>query len=264
MFNIKNAGICCFSMMITAMVSCTKVISVDLKNATPVLVIQGNVYNTAGPYYVALTKTVSFSSDNVYPPLSGATVIITDSTTGQIDHLTETTAGTYATDSIQGTVGHTYLLSVVAGGETYTSSSTMPSPVDLDSITFEKSSFGKDKIYPKVSFQDPAGISNYYLFNVTVNGATPDQTTFTIDDRLSDGRYITEQLFMDSAYIHKGDLVGVQMGCVDKNVYDYFNTLKNSTGNSNTTPGNPTGNITNGALGYFSAQTIQKKTATVN
>jgi hypothetical protein len=51
------------------------------------------------------------------------------------------------------------------------------------------------------------------------------------------------------------------MNCVDKNVYDYFFTLSGVTGNNGfqtATPANPVSNISNGALGYFSAHTTQR------
>jgi hypothetical protein len=45
---------------------------------------------------------------------------------------------------------------------------------------------------------------------------------------------------------------------VDENIYNYFYELSNVTataGIQSTTPANPTSNISNGALGYFSAHT---------
>jgi len=55
----------------------------------------------------------------------------------------------------------------------------------------------------------------------------------------------------------------VEMHCVDQSVWSYFNTLGQARGNNSqsVSPSNPISNITNNALGYFSAQTVQSKQA---
>lgn len=267
---MKSKNIKWLLVLIAAFVfySCTKVINVDLNSSSPQIVIEGNITNAAGPYQVKISKTVNFSASNVYPAVSGATVKITDSTTSTINTLAETTAGTYTTSNIQGIPGHTYLLSVLAEGKTYTASSKMPQAVALDSLTFQKNSnFGNTRIFAVPNFQDPAGIDNYYTFTEYINNVKFTKFTFVFDDRLSDGRYISQQLFTDSSYINVGDSVALQMNCVDKNVYNYFNTLQSAiSGNSfqSASPSNPVSNISNGALGYFSASTVSTKKKKVN
>ncbi len=62
--------------------------------------------------------------------------------------------------------------------------------------------------------------------------------------------------------LHQNDTVLLKMYCVDKNIYNYFFTLAAVTGNNNfrsASPANPNSNISNGALGYFSAHTISQK-----
>jgi hypothetical protein len=56
------------------------------------------------------------------------------------------------------------------------------------------------------------------------------------------------------------------MRCIDGPVYDYFFSLNSIQGNGpggGTTPTNPVSNISGGALGYFSAFTVQKVSAVV-
>lgn len=134
----------------------------------------------------------------------------------------------------------------------------------MDSIAFIHRSGGPggtNSIRVLPSFQDPAGVASNYTFNVSVNNRKL-KNIFVFDDRLSDGRYITQQLFMDSAYIKAGDMVSVKMNCVDKNVWQYFNTLALQEGGAEApAPSNPISNISNNALGYFSAQTVKTKTA---
>ncbi len=240
--------------------SCTKVINVNLNNANPNIVIEGVVSDAPGPYQVQLTQTVNFSDPNVFPPVTGATVKITDSTLGITDLLKEVVPGTYVTQKLlQGVTGHTYQLYVLSNGQTYTASSTMPQKVNLDSVTFYTTNiFGTRSTSAVANFQDPAGIANYYTFTEYVNGQAIDQT-FNFSDRLSDGKYIRRQLFNDSSYINPGDQVSIEMHCVDNQVWQYFNTLGQAKGNNSQaiTPANPLSNISNNALGYFSAQTVQ-------
>jgi hypothetical protein len=63
--------------------------------------------------------------------------------------------------------------------------------------------------------------------------------------------------------VKKGDVITVEMQCLDKGSYEYFYSLF-SIGNNGpgggATPTNPVSNISGGALGYFSAFTSQKQT----
>ena len=247
-------------LFIFALFSCTKVINVNLNNANPNIVIEGVISDGAGPYQVQLSQTVNFSDPNIFPPVSGATVKITDSALGITDSLKEVVPGTYITQKLQqGLTGHTYQLYILSNGQTYTASSTMPAKVNLDSVTFYSTNiFGTKSTSAIANFQDPAGIANYYTFTEYVNGQAIDQT-FNFSDRLSDGKYIRRQLFNDSSYINPGDQVIIEMHCVDSQVWQYFNTLGQAKGNNSqaVTPANPLSNISNNALGYFSAQTVQ-------
>lgn len=241
--------------------SCTKTIEVDLNTTDPKLVIEGQVLSTPGPYYVTLSKTVNFSSPNKFPPVSGAVIKITDKTAGLTNQLKEVKPGRYATKNIKGTPGHQYQLSVVYKGQKYQANSTMPKPVTLDSVSFSNLSlFGDDNVFAEVNFDDPVDQENYYTFDQYINGVHFHDATFVISDRLSDGRRITQPLFTDSAFIKKGDSVSIQMHCVDKRVYDYFNTLSLASSPEAGTPANPVSNISGKktVLGYFSAQTVSE------
>ena len=235
----------------------------NLNAASPQLVVEANVFNSTGPYYVQLSKTVNFSDPNNFPAVTGALVKITDSTSHFTDILTETTPGIYATKNIQGIPGHTYQLYITTGGQSYTAQSTMPQPVPFDSLTFDKlTAFGNTNINAIPNYKDPAGIANYYNFTLFVNRRKINNI-FAFDDRLSDGRYMTRVLRTDSTYISLGDTVRLIMSCIDKSTYNYFSTLGQVAGNNfqSVSPTNPNSNISNNALGYFSASTLQSKSA---
>jgi hypothetical protein len=243
--------------------ACKKVVQLDLNNAASQIVIEGELTDQFEIYYVRVSKTVNFSASNTYPPVSDATVTLTDSTTGQVAGFTELAPGIYGTAVFVGLPGHIYNLRVLAEGKEYRASSTMPMPVKLDSVTFSRNTdfSNKQAINAIVNFQDLPGLGNYYQFTEYCNGRLIPNI-FVFEDRLSDGRYIRQPLFNDSSYLQRGDTMLLKMYCIDKPVYDYFNTLIPVTGNSgfqSATPANPISNISNGALGYFSAQTSSQK-----
>jgi Domain of unknown function (DUF4249) len=243
--------------------SCQKIVTLKLNNAAPQTVIQGEITDAPGPYTITINQTVDFYSDNTFPPVSGATVKISDNT-GVTDSLTEISPGVYSTHILTGKQGNTYSLTVLAQNVQYAAVSTMPPQVPLDSVTIQsQGGFGQQSINVVVNFQDPAGETNYYQFIESINGQSFVNNNFVFDDRLSDGKYISRTLRTDSSYIQKADLVEVKMYSVDENTYNYFLQLRQSSGrgafNSTASPANPTSNISGGALGYFSAHTTQSK-----
>lgn len=241
--------------------ACKKTVQVHLDDAPPRVVIEGEISNQPGPYQVKITKTVSFSDSNSFPPVRGAVVTIMDSTNGYSYVFGESSPGVYVSNDFAGIPSHTYQLTVQADGQEYTASSTMPATVPLDSVTFAvNTNFnGKKELNAVVNFQDPPARVNYYQFIEHVNGRLIPNI-FVFEDRLSDGRYIEQPLFNDSSYLQRGDTLQIKMYCIDRNIYNYFfSLLQVSAGNGGfqtASPDNPVTNITGGALGYFSAHTI--------
>ena len=248
------------SILFIGLLACKKVINVNLNSAAPTLVVQGDITTDNEPYNVKLTQSVNYSADNIYPSVTGATVKITDDSTGTVDVLTEMASGIYQTNNTQGVPLHTYHLYIKTNGQEYTATSIMPKQVKLDSITFfTNAGFGRSITNPLANFQDSAGIYNAYRFLETIN-SRPSKQIFVFSDRFSDGKYISRQLFNDSAYIQKGDTIQLEMQCVDKPSFEYFKVLSGQDANNGqpTSPANPTSNVSNGALGYFSAHTVQR------
>lgn len=247
--------------------SCQKVVTLNLAKAPSQLVIEGNITDGPGPDTVKIMHSVNFYADNNFPAVSGARVLITDNN-GNTDSLAEAIPGSYITHVLRGIPGNTYTLSVTLNDTTYTAASTMPQPVNLDSITFTASTrFNKTQITPVANFQDPPGIANYYRFEEHINGALYTKNYFAFSDRLSDGRYISLNLRTDSTNLNTGDILRVDMYCVDKNDYTYFFELDRATTtgtfNTDASPANPSTNFSNGAYGYFSAHAVRSATVPV-
>ncbi len=244
--------------------SCTKVIDVNLNNTEPVVVIEGNITDTTGPYTIKITSTIDIDKDNNFPGVSGAIVRIADNA-GNVETLQEKGSGIYQTQTLQGVPGRTYTLTVVTDGKTYTAESTMPAKVAYDSLNYEYIlTFDGDLPYPAVHYTDPIGTGQYYRAKRYVNGVYDNQL-YIESDEFIDGKSREAVLFNGDDDVEEtlvpGDIITVEMQCIDKANYEYLEQLIEADGSSQSaTPANPKGNISNGALGYFTAHTTSVKT----
>lgn len=262
----KNHIILAILFLILAGTSCTKVIDLKLGIDTGKLVIEANLTDIKGTQTVKITRNVPFSTPNSYPPVSGATVTITD-TNGKSYPFTEGAAGIYSIDSFAGTYGDGYNLSVSADGKNYTATSVMPHLVSLDSLTEKKDNYSdkKDRKIITAHYHDPADIPNQYRFVMLVNGIEQN-AIYADNDQINDGRFTGVDLYQGDIEIYPGDTVTVEMQCIDKNMFTYWSTLaqqQNSGQIGQVVPSDAPTNITPAVLGYFSAHTSQIKTIIV-
>lgn len=252
----------CLAAILVSLTSCEKVISLQLNVSTPRVVIQGNIYDQTGPFYIKISKSVTFDESNTYPPVTGARVEIKDNV-NQTEILTESAAGTYKTSKLRGIPGRNYSLTVNIGSDTYQSVASMPPAVSIDSVYFTSSPFSGEKT-ATVSFNDPPFLVNFYRIVYFVNN-TQLKEFYILDDELFQGASIKYSLYPRGSGIKlaKGDNVTVWLESIDKGVFEYFRTTGRENGQS-TSPSNPVSNITNGALGYFNACSVRKISSIVN
>ena len=259
---IYKSGLLILTVLILLLSSCQKVIQLDLSSSSPQIVIEGVIYDQPGPYKVKISKSISLEDGtNVYPAITGALVIIHDNF-GNTDTLKESSSGTYVTSTLQGVPGCTYFLKVIAEEQTFTASSTMFPVVKIDSIYFKKGSFGNDE-QVTIDFMDPADTTNYYRLVEFVNGKQQESFNVT-SDRLNEGEKISYSLMSQGSdnKLETDDNVTLWLESIDEGVYEYFREAGREGGQS-ASPANPTSNINNGALGYFNACSVSKKSVIV-
>ncbi|HEY4148295.1 MAG TPA: DUF4249 domain-containing protein [Chitinophagaceae bacterium] len=243
--------------------SCTRVIDLQLRDDSGQLDIEANLTNVNGPQSVILRRNVPFSSTNDYPPVTGATVTLTNQT-GNTFRLAEEQPGNYTINPFWGIAGNTYTLNVVTGGQVYSAGSTMPAAVRLDSLSDKNRPLNRDqgqKAQKVITayYQDPPGVANEYRFIEWVN-AVQVKSVFTYDDQLTDGKYVILDLLEQDIDIYPGDTVKVEMQCIDRPVYTYWFALESQQANNfngAVAPANPPTNVAPATLGYFSAHTAQ-------
>jgi hypothetical protein len=265
-FSKLKLSIIAISLFSISIISCEKVIDVELNESDKKYVIEGTISNISGtPAEVRLSETKAFNDQNNFNGISGATVTIQVSG-GTTYTLTQTAQGIYRSSAFTGTPGTTYNLSVSINGNTFTATSTMPQQlVTLDTLTVSTFAFGGNSsriVSP--AYKDPIGLGNSYRLIQYVN-STLVKRVFVQNDELSDGLTITRPMINPDSDVSPGNLVKVDLLCIDPNVYKYWYSLDQaSTGtNQNATPANPVSNINGGALGYFSAHSVTSKTIVV-
>ena len=252
-------------LVLVSFYSCKKVIDLKLKDSDIKYVIEGVVTNEPGVCKVSISQSKPFYEDNQFATVSGAKITIKDN--GLEVPLTETQPGVYETKAINGTPGHVYQLSVVIESQTFIASCTMPRPVSFDTLYIEPGPFNQFK-FATVGYNDPAGEKNFYRFVQYLNGKK-DPTIFWDSDEFTNGMLQLTMLDTgvdeqdDPRNILSGDEVTVEMLCLDEPIYKYWYSLQTGGGDgsvNSAAPANPITNIQGGALGYFSAHTIKRRT----
>ena len=262
-----------FLLLLGLVSSCEKAIDLKLDNSAPQYVIEGTVSDEAGGAKVLISQSKKFTDDNSFAGVSGAQVSVASD--GNVYQFDATGTGVYQNLALTGIPGHTYNLTVTISGKTYTSVSTMPQPVTLDSIYVVDDEFltNKDKTKQRlatVKYKDPTNIENYYRFVQYIDNIK-EKTVFVDEDEFTNGQTVNNRLNFNNdndaptREIRTGKQLMVEMQCIDKAVYKYFFSLTNgaSGDGNNAAPSNPTSNITGGVLGYFSAYSVTRKTITV-
>ncbi|MBC8319801.1 MAG: DUF4249 domain-containing protein [Bacteroidetes bacterium] len=256
------------------LVSCEKVIDLDLNTAEPRLVIEGNITSNPGPYLVSLSTSGDYYTTHGINPVSGANIIISNEL-GHADTLFEFKPGIYHTSTLTGETNRTYTIVVDYNGKEYSGSETLPHKVYIDSLSYEKMEFtgpggggGEDK--PRYSiyctFLDPIETVDYYRFDILVNGIPMGgfrSYYYLASDQLFNGHIVQYPIrWVES---QPGDTVTISLHTIGFNTWEYFRTLNDalSGGGMGSTPYNPITNLSNNALGYFGAYAIDSKNLVV-
>lgn len=245
------------------LLGCKKEIQLPLDPNQSLLVIDGSITDEAGPYYIKLSKSNSISASSNFLAVTNALVIVKDNL-GIIDTLKHEKEGKYKTNKIKGIYGNTYYLEVQVADKKYTANTTMPQNVFLDSLRINPLAVNGEVRYNVIPvYTDPITLGNSYRFIQKIND-TLDQNFFVFNDNLNNGKENQRPLRggSDSLEVKLKDIIDVEMQCITRTTYIYYYALNQQSGagpGGGTTPANPPSNIVGGALGIFSAHTVQRK-----
>ena len=258
----------------SVVISCHQdVINIDLTEIGSQIIIEGSITDRDGPYTIKIRRTASHFRQGDYPPVTEAVVRLSDNA-GHSETLVQTVPGIYKTHRTQGIPGRTYMLKVSVEGEEYSASSTMPRPIALDSLTYMKVSdqYLGDVAFVSCYFTDHKDVDDYCRFKIYRNGYMLNDDYNLYHGKYTDGEQVVMDEFNNMFYLN--DYVRIELLTIDKAMYEYWSTLdslldKDFDGDEVDTVFfpltlfNPSSNLSNNALGYFSAHTMRVYTVTI-
>jgi len=248
--------------------SCEKVIEFDLSGSREMIVIEATITNDGRPFTVLVSKTSPYFETEKNNKVSEAKVSVRIEN-GKPKYFKETSPGVYKLENNLATVGHLYAIDVECDSVTYSARSLVNEAVpivELGFTYFDGFEFF-DTGYKVITYvRDPADRENYYRLKYYVNGRPIDHKgeISLYSDKLFNGKVIG--LGQHSAVFEETDTITVELQTIDKAVFEYFSTLESISGNQifqTASPANPIGNFNNGALGYFSAYTYDRRTVII-
>jgi hypothetical protein len=255
------------SLIVFGIYSCTEKIDIQLDEADAKLAVESYIYAEKDSGFVKLTQTAGYFSNQPAQRISNATVtvevndrlyVLPESQYDKGFYLTPPDFTVELTDSLFLAID---LQQDIAGESHYKASTYMPSISDqIDSIkVIYRADF--DFWILQLYAYDPPG-PNFYMFNVLRNDTLITDSiseTFVTDDRLVDDIYINGVYvnFLPGKDLHSGDTVTLVTSSITKDYYDFVLELQTEIGYKDPLfsgpPANVSTNLTNGAVGYFSA-----------
>jgi len=236
--------------------SCEEVIELDLNTTEPQLIIEATLDATNAVARVILTKSNDFYNNNSPERISGADINLR-SETGTTYMLAETSAGTYVAENIAANQGEVFTISIEVEGEMYEATTQVPLPVTLDEVevlgNINPPFGGEDAatIRLAATWNDPQDIENFYRIRTYVDDTFQANTYTILNDAFAGDD--SEQTVPIQDLFEENTSITVELLSTDEEYYDYFFQVSSLIGNgpNSTTPYNPKGNFSNGALGYF-------------
>jgi hypothetical protein len=250
-----------FTSLAMLLTACEKEVDIDLDAGDQKIVIVGTVTNNEFQAQVKINRSVPFDELSTYPHVTNAIVQITEKI-GDVQNtivLIQTEPGLYKSENPLGQPGATYTLRVELEGQVYEATSTMPDVVTISPIYFDELFPGS--VFPAINFEDVGGRKDYYKANLYIDGERkPD--IFITDDTFTDGMLNAAVFGGPDLAVDPGDMVMIEIDHIDEANYNYWFTMLQNVSESTAAPANPETNISNNALGYFSAYTRSVAEAT--
>lgn len=248
--------------------ACEKVIEFNLADSQSTIVIEATITSNREPFTVLVSKTSPYFGSTTSNLVSGAKVSVRVEN-GKPKYFKELSPGVYKLEKTAALVNYWYIVDVEYEGVTYSARSFLNElvPINDFSLTYFDGFGFFDSGYKVNCFiRDPAGIENYYRMKIYVNGqlSANEGEINLYSDEMFDGKLIG--LVQHSAVFQKTDVVTVEFQSIDKATYDYFSTLGSISGIEmiqSASPANPISNFNNGALGYFSAYSFDRKVVNI-
>jgi hypothetical protein len=257
----------CLLWLVFIFAGCERVIEIDLNDSDPRIVIEANLSDSPDKVEVKVSKTANYFGQEPVEHINDASVTLRTQS-GRTYQVPRTGEGLYLMNKLDVRNQATYTLIVEAEGNRYEAESSLWPRVRIDSLATVYNDgftfFGKGyNVY--LYFQEPSEFRNYYRLKIFVNRElqTSSNDYIFFDDHNNNGQYL--QLRVRNRTYEKGDTVAYELVSLDKGAYDYLRQMDElmSVNPGSAAPSNPASNFSNGALGYFSAWSSDKKSIVI-
>ncbi|WP_026461284.1 DUF4249 domain-containing protein [Adhaeribacter aquaticus] len=270
---MKNFSTLLFLFLALVFISCETEVDLDLEQSKPVLAVEAIVTDQINMNYVQLNMSAPYAKNVEPAAVTSAQVTLTDNA-GTSTSFLHDAYGTYKpTTDFKGVAGRTYTLIIQANSQTYTSTSVLNQAPTLDKVTYEyvdgkNDDYGREEgYYITTAFQDIVGVRNYYKLNIWVNGQLKQQKSEDImvtEDKLYDGAYLNDLKIFTP--FKKNNQLEVSLLSLTKEAFDFYSALSSLSsqgGFLGRNPANLPTNISNGAVGFFSASAVSTKSVII-
>lgn len=256
--------------------ACSEDIDLTLSTTHPFFVVDGHICDEVSPYnFVRLTMSSDYFQNAESPAVRGASVVIND---GEKDIVfEEQEPGYYMAPALfAGMHGRTYHLTIsnvdIDGDgvkESYTAESVMPPTYGIDSVKCSYDNFLQIYKIGMYAHEDTS-TENYYMFGYSYNDSLVCDSY--LDYAITDDSYFSSDYcwgatistlredFLKSGVINVGDTITVHALSINEDLFKYIAAVDDIDSGSNpmfsSTPANAVGNISNGALGFFTAMAV--------
>lgn len=262
-----------------SLASCREEIVLDGHPPEPRLVVEGQITSEFQRHSVRLSLSGSYRGGAPYEKVTGAFMTITDGQT--TFHLEEVETGLYLTDSLAGTPGNVYTLSIQWEGELFEASDTMGevpppfTPVEFvvndrgfPTMEYRRHQFG----FPEANrWQVIVGPQDTLLQPVFTSslgqqiGVDVDTTgAYTFNFYTHPNIEVSGLMNFEEAHFYGfklGRTVTQKRFSLSLSYYRYLRAMFLETEWRGTlfdsVPGEVKGNVSNGGLGFFSAQAVR-------
>jgi hypothetical protein len=266
-----------FISLVALLTGCTEDVDLSVVAGEKKVVIEGSIEN-GKPATVIITRNspLSQSIDVNTILVTDAKVYIFDGVMVDTLHLAIDSFSSfplvYKGSAIIGAVNQTYHLTVIADGKTFTSVTTIPPLVELDSVWWKEQPPRDSLGYAWAHFTEPAGYGNAYRWYAkrgTKDNRFIAPYAATFDDKFIDGKSFDFAYNrgtdpndkasappdkLEEGYFKKSDTVYIKFCTIDYNTARFYTTYEaalQTNGNPFASPATIISNINGGALGVW-------------
>jgi len=260
-------------LIVVLLSSCDEPYRLDTNQVEAHIIIEGQVTNRPGHQFVKVTRSGGFYETGETPRVTNANILVTDDAGNQFAFVHNPggrvdSTGIYLPQTpFSGEVGRTYRLNVTIDGELYEAEDKMFNVTSIDSLSYRVNEDEKDdpkdwgRFYEVLLFaKEPQDTKDYYLFKFYRNDSLKvyNETDIYFADDETLGENING--VASPVYFTPGDIGRVEIYGISRTAFIFYSDLQqllnNDGGLFSQPPADSRTNLTNGALGFFQASSL--------